>query len=87
MLYRVHFAGTGFEFTTIVVISTDCTGSCKSNYYTISTTTVTYCLLEDDGLDRYNNLTDEKKNVLKLINPRFVAKCSHCRLYHRDGEV
>jgi hypothetical protein len=26
----------GFERTTLVVIETDCTGSCKSNYHTIS---------------------------------------------------
>jgi hypothetical protein len=30
----------GFELTNIVVIGTDCTGSCKSNYHTITTTTV-----------------------------------------------
>ena len=29
-----------FELTTIVVIGTNCTGSCKSNYYTITTMTV-----------------------------------------------
>ena len=34
MLYR-----TGFELTTLVVIATDCTGICKSNYHTITTTT------------------------------------------------
>ena len=34
MLYRVHL-----EPTPLVVISTDCTGSCKSNYHTITTTT------------------------------------------------
>ena len=28
---------TGFELTTLVVIGTDCTGSCKSNYHTIKT--------------------------------------------------
>jgi hypothetical protein len=28
-----------FEFTTLVVIGTDCTGGCKSNYYTITTMT------------------------------------------------
>jgi hypothetical protein len=30
---------TGFELTTLVVIGTDYTGSCKSNYHTIMTTT------------------------------------------------
>ena len=29
----------GFELTTIVAISTDCTDSCKSNYHTIMTMT------------------------------------------------
>jgi len=31
---------TGFELTTLVVIGTDCTGSYKSNYHTITTTEV-----------------------------------------------
>jgi hypothetical protein len=31
---------TGFELTTLVVIGTDYTGSCKSNYHTITVTTV-----------------------------------------------
>ena len=39
MLYRVHLPWTGFELKTLVVIGTDCIGSCKSNYHTIVTTT------------------------------------------------
>ena len=39
MLYRVHQAMRGFKLTTLVVIDTDCTGSCKSNYHMIMTTT------------------------------------------------
>jgi hypothetical protein len=35
MLYRIHLAWVGFELTTLVVIGTDCTCSCKSNYHTI----------------------------------------------------
>jgi hypothetical protein len=42
MLYRVHIAWVGFELATLVVIDTDCTGSCKSNYHTITTTTELY---------------------------------------------
>ena len=38
MLHRVHLAWVGFEFTMLVVIGTDCIGSCKSNYYKITTT-------------------------------------------------
>jgi hypothetical protein len=35
MLYRVHLAWAGFEFA-LVVIGTDCIGSYKSNYHTIT---------------------------------------------------
>jgi len=35
MLYRVHLTMNGFVLTTLVVIGTDCIGSCKSNYHTI----------------------------------------------------
>ena len=38
--YKYTSPWTGFELTTLVVIGTDCTGSCKSNYHTITTTTV-----------------------------------------------
>ena len=37
MLYQIHLARMGFELTTLVVISTDCRGSCKSNHHTITT--------------------------------------------------
>ena len=30
---------TGFELTTLVVIGTDCTDSCKSNYHMVTITT------------------------------------------------
>ena len=39
MLHWLHLAWTGFEITMLVVIGTDCIGSCKSNYHTITTTT------------------------------------------------
>jgi hypothetical protein len=32
MLYWVHLAWAGLELTALVVIGTDCIGSCKSNY-------------------------------------------------------
>jgi hypothetical protein len=37
MLYTSHWSR--FELTTSVVIGTDCIGSCKSNYHTITATT------------------------------------------------
>jgi hypothetical protein len=39
ILYRVHLSMNEFELTTLVVICTDCTGSCKSNYHMITATT------------------------------------------------
>ena len=39
MLHQVHFARAGFKLTTLVVIGTDCTGSCKSNYHMTPTMT------------------------------------------------
>jgi hypothetical protein len=40
MLHRVHLVRVGFESTTLVVIDTDCIGSYKFNYHTITTTVV-----------------------------------------------
>ena len=39
IVYGVHLAWSGFELSTLVVIDTDCIGSYKSNYHTITTTT------------------------------------------------
>jgi hypothetical protein len=39
MLYRVYLAMKGIRTHTLVVIGTDCTCSCKSNYHTITATT------------------------------------------------
>jgi hypothetical protein len=44
ILYLVHLALTGFQLTTLVVIGTDCIGSCKSNYHMIMATTMGRCL-------------------------------------------
>ena len=42
-LHRVHLAWTGFEVTRLLVICTDCIGSCKFTYHMITTTTATLC--------------------------------------------
>ena len=41
MLYRVHLSMRGFELPTLVVIGTNCIGSCKSNFHAITATTGT----------------------------------------------
>ena len=38
MLYPVHLTMNRVRLSTLVVIGTDCTGSCKSNHHTITTT-------------------------------------------------
>jgi hypothetical protein len=40
MLYQVHLAMSRIRIHILVVIDTDCTGSYKSNYHMITTTTV-----------------------------------------------
>ena len=52
MFYRVNFHWSGFELTTSVVIYTECIGSCKSNYHTITTMAAPcmYILLLDDNI-------------------------------------
>ena len=42
LLYRLHPPRAGFALTNLVVICTDCTGSCKSHYQTIMTTTAPF---------------------------------------------
>jgi hypothetical protein len=48
MLYQVHLVWAGFELTMLVVINTDCIGSCKSNYHTIMTMTAPYMIQNID---------------------------------------
>jgi len=44
MLYRERLVWAGFELIPLVVIATDCIGSCKSNYHTIMATMAPYDL-------------------------------------------
>jgi hypothetical protein len=65
MLHRVHLAWSGFELTTLVVIGTDCIGSCKSNYHTITTALMKKCTpfkFEDTKeVTRRRKLTKDKQ--------------------------
>jgi hypothetical protein len=51
MLYQVHLTWTWFELTTLVAIDTDCIGSCKSNYHTITTSTLLTLLKIKNRID------------------------------------
>jgi len=65
MLYRVHPSWTGLELITLVVVGTDCTCSCKSNYHTITTTTATDPLKVLDLQPLLNKLIDKCLESLK----------------------
>ena len=41
-LYHIMLYWAGFQLTTLVVIESDCTDSCKSNYNTMTPTTAPY---------------------------------------------
>jgi hypothetical protein len=57
MLYRVHLAWEGVELTTLVAVGTDCTSNYRSNYHTITTTTVPVINIRTHGKTIYVFLT------------------------------
>jgi hypothetical protein len=59
----------GFELTTLVVIGTDCTGSCKSNYHTITTTTAPTLKTSPKRakLWNYKNSSKQEKTSKKIV--------------------
>ena len=65
MLYRVHLAWAGFELTTLMVIGTNCTGSCKSNYHTI--TTAPKIII---GVITWKTNTPHRQNIINNINSK-----------------
>jgi hypothetical protein len=59
----------GFELTTLVEIATDCIGSCKSNYYKITTTTAPVGLYINGKLERVTSGGyDKKSSMLNSCN-------------------
>ena len=69
MLYRVHLSWAGLELTTLVMIGTDCIGSCKSNYHVITNTKPPSPNLNNDDYDLvYNNqICTKTKHITGLI--------------------
>ena len=65
----------GFELTTLVVIGTDCTGSCDSNFHT--TTTVSY-----KGFVSSNIVTILLSSLMNLSVPDDVL-CTKLNIYVR----
>ena len=70
MLYHVHLALAGFELATLVVIGTDCTSSCRSNYYMNIITSTTTPKMKDEYKDQEAEKTETetlKKNTAKTL--------------------
>ena len=74
MCYRVYLAMSGFQLTSLVVISTDCTGSCKSNYRTITTTTVSPFVLQTLQLN-IDSIGTLSEIFFFLMSFRKMQKC------------
>ena len=62
---------TEFELTTLVVIGTDCIGSCKSNYHTITATTTPLESVHEFNwmLNKGNNKITELRTILQRESP------------------
>ena len=75
MLYWVHLAWVGFELTTLVVIGTDCTDSCKSNYHTITTTTAPKVTWHVPNM-RHALATARNTSLIRFIPRTFLYYCT-----------
>jgi hypothetical protein len=60
-LYRVHLAMSGIQSHNLMVIGTDCTGSCKSNYHMITTMTAPHTIWTQ--MIRFHSLTYTCSNI------------------------
>ena len=63
MVYWVHLVWAEFELTTLVVIGTDCIGSCRSNYHTIMTTTAALSEIIFQWNQMYEKMFEDTKDV------------------------
>jgi hypothetical protein len=83
--YQVHLAWSGFELTTLVVIGTDCIGNYKSNFNTITITTVPSISYSFPlfSFDHYLVLTFD---IQILITPLLYSSLSSVnnRIYHNS---
>ena len=60
----------GLKLTTLMVICTDCIGSCKSNYHTKMTTTTLFCLvcgILPKNIPVHENKAIQKKKYFKNL--------------------
>ena len=70
-----------FEFTTSVVVDTDCIGSCKSNYHTIMTTTAPFESLWNLLTHLYNTyLSSPKSSIINVLVIIWAYRTTTCKL-------
>jgi hypothetical protein len=67
-----------FELTTVVVIGTDNTGSCKSNYHTITTMTAPDLTLT---YWYYNTTVQIKSKYIYIYTCIYISKTSKLNIY------
>ena len=71
MLHHVYLAMSGiFALTPLVVIDTDCTGSCKSNYHTITNNNSPYILTKISVKPKKIIVEQTSKFLLDLLFDR-----------------
>ena len=85
MLYWLHLAWVGFELTTSVVIGTDCIGSCKSNYHTITTMTAPKDLSWVKVWPKYNKTSLNFAVMMGALTVNAMTIKVHC-IYLRNEE-
>ena len=69
MLYWVNLVWAWFELSTLVMIGTNCTGSCKSNYHTITSPTAPFLGGWEICLNGTALRINVKKTIFKTILP------------------
>jgi hypothetical protein len=75
-LYHVHLAWAGFELTTLVVIGTECTSSCKSNYHKIMpmTAPILYLSIPELPVSRVRVFSSCRQIImLYLVTAKFCS--------------
>ena len=95
VLYRVYLALAGFELATIVVMRTDCIGSYKSNYHTITTCDKSTMTKRKRTSNNHQNTTRKCKYGITQTAPKpgdelacwRVNSCYYTRVFNESRLV
>ena len=77
-MYRLYLARVGFELTTLVVVGSDCIGSGKSNYHTITTRMAPLIIRTDVliGMSYFSCLS--KRHIQPFWADKYLFFCCFC---------